>query len=214
MASPADREPTKAEQNESKGEVELLAEQEQNETKGEQPSGEQQEAESEEDPKSEVELLASILKELQSTNKQLKKLHDQQTKILKRTDMLGELTVTRLNWMEWRGLLKFESEWSKTSLQGAYKLWKLGAMASPSRDGDDRDGLPGSPWLGADEKQADDDMPDTSIWERLGDHPKRLYKELVGDLEQRKSERAKQLLERKAKDVDFELRQGAASSSS
>ncbi len=213
MASAA--KPTKAEQKETPGEVEPLGEQEDNEPKAEQPNGEEQEGESEEEQRSSEELLASILKELQASNKQLKELFELQKKILKRTDTLGELTVTRLNWMEWRELLKFESDWSKTSLQAAYKLWKLGAMSSPSREGDDRDGLPGSPWLTQDEEQADKDMPDELVWQRLADHPKRLWPSLVGDLDKKKSERAKQLLERKKKNVEFELRQqGAASSSS
>ncbi len=109
--------------------------------------------------------------ELQNDMLEVAKCHE------RRFDRLGELMLTRLNWIEWRQSLSFESQWSNTSLQGAYKLWKLNACRQPSRDGNDREGYRGSPWLSSDEQKADESLPDEVVFEGMEELPESVKRE-------------------------------------
>ncbi len=134
-------------------------------------------------------LLESIV-ELQKKILEVSVLHE------KRFDRLGELMLTRLNWIEWRAGLSFESQWSNTSLQGAYKLWKLNASRQPSRDGNDREGYRGSPWLSSDEQKADEQWPDELVFASMEEIPECVKKESPHAIEMARAYRAQQLANR------------------
>ncbi len=97
--------------------------------------------------------------------------------LLQRQEYLMELVADRLNHLEWRSFLEFESKWSGLSLQSAFKAWKHGAASVPSRDGEDRMGYAGSPMDEHDQRRADEELPDERIWEKLASMPPWIYGE-------------------------------------
>ncbi len=116
-----------------------------------------------------------------------------------RDDLLGEMMVSRLNWLEWRSALLFESQWSNTSVQGAYKLWKLNGMKQPSREGTDREGYRGSPWFSSDEQKADESLPDEVIFEGMEELPEIVKKETPFAIEMARAYRTSMLAQRAAR---------------
>ncbi len=98
-----------------------------------------------------------------------------------------ELLSERLNHLEWRSFLLFESRWSGKSLPASFKAWKFGATRVPSRDGEDRRGYAGSPMDSIDEQRADEDLPDEEIWRKMASMPSWIYET---DLEEAQHHRA------------------------
>ncbi len=156
--------------------------------------------------------LKELIEQLREERKEQKELMEDlvamQKRMLERTVFYGESQLDRANWMEWRDSLRFESEWNAPqSLQASYKCWKLKVLNTPSRIGDDRDGLRGSPWSKSDERKADLELPDELLAERVSDFPERLWRQLGIDEEQWKLDRLAQVLQKRRKDLDFELEQ-------
>ncbi len=95
--------------------------------------------------------------------------------LLQRNEFLMELMSERLNHIEWRQWLGFESKWSGKSLQAAFKAWKHGAGSVPSREGEDRRGYAGSPMDSVDEQRADEELPDEEMWAKVASMPEWIY---------------------------------------
>ncbi len=157
-----------------------------------------------EDRREQKELIEELRGERKEQKELMVKLVRTQNKQLERTVFYGESLLERANWIEWRDALRFESEWSAQSLQASYKCWKLKVLNTPSRNGDDRDGLRGSPWCKSDERKADLELPDERLAERLADFPERLWRELGIDAEQWSLDRLAQVLQKQRRDLDFE----------
>ncbi len=145
--------------------------------------------------------LLGRLVELQQDQLEVSKTHQS------RADLLGELTVARLNWLEWRSALYFESLWSGTSLQGAFKLWKLDGTKQPSREGNDREGYSGSPWFGSDEQKADESMPDELVFAMMEELPERVKAEKPHAIQMARAYRSKMLAERAVKKEQWKAKE-------
>ncbi len=95
--------------------------------------------------------------------------------LLQRNEFLMELLSERLNHLEWRSYLLFQSKWSNTSLQASFKAWKFNAGSVPTRAGEDRRGYAGSPMDDEDEAIADRELPDEAIWKKMASMPSWIY---------------------------------------
>ncbi len=107
--------------------------------------------------------------------------------LLQRNEYLMELLSERMNHLEWRSFLSFESRWTGKSLPASFKAWKHSATSVPSRDGEDRQGFAGSPMDKQDEERADKELPDEEIWAKLASMPAWIYEH---DIEAAKNHRA------------------------
>ncbi len=125
--------------------------------------------------------------------------------LTRRVNMLGEIAVERLNWLEWRDSLRFESEWQPQSLQASLWSWKAGVSCQPSRSGDDRDGARGSPMSESDKAKAESELSESELLRRHTDFPRRLWRELGIDPEEFQRQRATYNLGRQRADLDHEL---------
>ncbi|MCP4245171.1 MAG: hypothetical protein GY772_31920 [bacterium] len=95
--------------------------------------------------------------------------------LLQRNEYLMELLSERLNHLEWRSFLMFQSKWSNMSLQASFKAWKFDAASVPTRAGEDRRGYAGSPMDAEDEAIADRELPDEAIWKKMETMPSWIY---------------------------------------
>ncbi len=146
--------------------------------------------------------MEQLFEEQRKTNEKLDILVFTTKKLLERYDSVAELQLDRLNHMEWRSAIEFESKWSKIPMTSAFKLWKMGAMKSPSRIGNDREGYAGSPFSHSDEQEANEHMPDELVWSLMEDMKEHIRAETPGSIERAKAYRSKWLAKGALKEAE------------